>query len=446
MKEVKKVSISGVSFIFDSDAFLRMEEYLSTLDKAYKRTPDGDEIVADIEARIAELILTVQDHDKVVDTALVDSIISQMGSPEAIEGESAEGDFGSDAQPRIPRRLYRNHDGAKLGGVCSGLGTFFGIDPVWVRLALFLPLALTIILPGIPFLRFATGFMGQLFAMIVVVYILMWFAVPMARSPRQKLEMKGERISSSSISSQAASQPHNELTTRSVIAEIVYVLGRICLVALKVAAILIELVLILSVIAMIVGLFVVLFSNAPDLLTFDGINSGCGAWLGGFIGSPFVLRLIMITGLLVVLLPFALIAYLLAAFIFNFRVSRMASLVVFLAWICSVTVLTITSLNHRHEIRQGIEYIYENDPTGMRRVERIMKDMEINGSNITISGDTIRLRSEGNDSKEVSITPAGIEVRVPDERMRISISTRHDDDASDATIEQEDDRQLRAEE
>ena len=62
MKEVKKCSISGVAFTMDADAYQELENYLDSLKKTYKDTPDGAEIVADIEARIAELILTTQDN------------------------------------------------------------------------------------------------------------------------------------------------------------------------------------------------------------------------------------------------------------------------------------------------------------------------------------------------------------------------------------------------
>lgn len=82
MKEVKKCSISGVAFTMDADAYQELENYLDSLKKTYKDTPDGAEIVADIEARIAELILTTQDNTRVVEKPLILNIIHQMGSVE----------------------------------------------------------------------------------------------------------------------------------------------------------------------------------------------------------------------------------------------------------------------------------------------------------------------------------------------------------------------------
>ena len=97
MKEVKKCSISGVAFTMDADAYQELENYLDSLKKTYKDTPDGAEIVADIEARIAELILTTQDNTRVVEKPLILNIIHQMGSVEDISEES------SDKKSRVSR-------------------------------------------------------------------------------------------------------------------------------------------------------------------------------------------------------------------------------------------------------------------------------------------------------------------------------------------------------
>ena len=71
MKEVKKCSISGVAFTMDADAYEALETYLESLKTTYKDTADGAEIVADIEARIAELILSAQDNTRIVEKPLI---------------------------------------------------------------------------------------------------------------------------------------------------------------------------------------------------------------------------------------------------------------------------------------------------------------------------------------------------------------------------------------
>jgi len=191
MKEVKKCSISGVAFTMDADAYQELENYLDSLKKTYKDTPDGAEIVADIEARIAELILTTQDNTRVVEKPLILNIIHQMGSVEDISEESS--DKKAPEEPRIPRRLYRDTENAKLGGVCAGIGKYFDVDPVWIRLGMFLPILLSF-LHWIPFMDWTGSMMGNLFGIFVICYVIMWFAVPAARTARQKLEMNGEKI------------------------------------------------------------------------------------------------------------------------------------------------------------------------------------------------------------------------------------------------------------
>lgn len=146
MNNIKKCSISGVAFTLDEEAYKTLEAYFDSLRASYGETADGKEIVADIEARIAELILSTQEGDRVVQKPLIDNIIAQMGSARDISEESSEeGSAGesSPKEPRIPRRLYRDTANAKLGGVCAGIGKYFDIDPVWVRLAMFLPLIFT---------------------------------------------------------------------------------------------------------------------------------------------------------------------------------------------------------------------------------------------------------------------------------------------------------------
>ena len=103
MKEVKKCSISGVAFTMDADS-TNPRNYLESLKTTYKDTADGAEIVADIEARIAELILSAQDNTRIVEKPLILNIIRQMGSAEDISGRRVDRDLH--CTPRIPRRLY----------------------------------------------------------------------------------------------------------------------------------------------------------------------------------------------------------------------------------------------------------------------------------------------------------------------------------------------------
>jgi phage shock protein PspC (stress-responsive transcriptional regulator) len=150
MNEIKKCSLSGIGFVFEKEAYNKLNDYLKSLKEAYRNNSDCEEILADIEARIAELILSAQSNTQnVVCVPLIENIIAQLGSPEAISGEEQTTEKQSDS--RIPRRLYRDLENAKLGGVCSGLAKHFGVDAVWIRLAISSPLVLVVI--GVPHLH-----------------------------------------------------------------------------------------------------------------------------------------------------------------------------------------------------------------------------------------------------------------------------------------------------
>lgn len=236
MKQKYDVSIAGIAFQLDDEGYLLLDNYLSQIAAIYKNNPDGAEVLADIEGRICELILERQPADRPVPIELLRHIVEQLGMPDSFpeetistsnshisncpeqENASAQTDSQShtssntsgentaNTQSRLnqpptdmPRRLYRNAENARIGGVCSGLGTFFRVDPIVFRLCFLLPLPLTMLVAVIPGISAMTGFFGVLFAISIVAYPLLWFAIPMARTPRQKLEMRGEAITATTI-------------------------------------------------------------------------------------------------------------------------------------------------------------------------------------------------------------------------------------------------------
>ena len=253
MNTVKKCSISGIAFTLADDAFEVLDAYLKRLRTQYAGHKDGDEIVADIEARIAELILSVQDGTRTVELPLIRNIIAQMGSPEQIGEEGAEGP--KPAAPRIPRRLYRDPENAKLGGVCAGLGKYFDVDSVWIRLAFFSPLLAMVLFNWIPLSHFFDRLAGNLMGFFVLGYLIMWFVVPTARTARQKLEMKGERITSAAIGSATAAAGGVDGDSKTVVASTVSAFGTVLLILLKLFAGLIVFTLMVAACGLIVALF-----------------------------------------------------------------------------------------------------------------------------------------------------------------------------------------------
>ncbi|MBP3425122.1 MAG: PspC domain-containing protein [Rikenellaceae bacterium] len=205
MKKTRNISLAGIGFTLDDDAYAALEAYIDSLHRAYDSDPNGAEIIADIEARIAELILSEQSYQQVVPLAKINIITAQLGSPEQQEGQESSGPHKAEPQAHIPRRLHRWREGRILGGVCAGMGQYWDINPMWLRLGFITPLFLAIFFSILShILSFSTHFVHistDLSWMFLssIIYIALWIIIPLARTPRQKLEGRGEKITSESI-------------------------------------------------------------------------------------------------------------------------------------------------------------------------------------------------------------------------------------------------------
>ena len=376
MNNIKKCSISGVAFTLDEEAYKTLKAYLDSLRASYGETADGKEIVADIEARIAELILSTQEGDRVVQKPLIDNIIAQMGSARDISEEnSEEGSAGesSPKEPRIPRRLYRDTANAKLGGVCAGIGKYFDIDPVWVRLAMFLPLIFTC-MGGITFLGWMSQIFGNLFGIFIICYLIMWFVVPVARTARQKLEMKGERITAESIretTEAAGNDPDRR--ARPIVAETVSVFGKVVLILLKLIAGVIVFSLIVLAIVLVVGLLGVIISGPGSIFPSQLDND---IWVSIF-------------GITSLLIPVILLIYVLMCLIASRKPGGKPVLGFFLVWLASIAACIGAALYEGHD--EGIFSRHDSK-------EQLMKtDIVIDGDSTTVG----RLLHESDDVESV---------------------------------------------
>ena len=355
MNEIKKCSISGVGFTFEKAAYDRLNNYLASLKEAYKNSPDSEEILADIEARIAELILSAQsDAQCVVTLPIIENIIEQLGSPEAISGEEEKA--GNSSESRIPRRLYRDLENAKLGGVCAGLAKHFGVDAVWIRLAMASPLILVVI--GAPFLHWLSTLGGNLCAVFFITYLILWFAIPEAKSARQKLEAEGKPISASTIANrQGATQ---EEQAKSSVASVVTTFGRFMVIVMKVLLGLLLFPVTFVVFFLLLSL-VVITAGVSELFIVDIGNFAGVIDAANEVGVP-----LMAFALLLILVPAIYIGYLFITLLINRKPRWWVLLVTILMWLL-VLIGTIFA---------GIDYAEERSFASFSsdsEVERIMK-------------------------------------------------------------------------
>lgn len=183
MNKTVTVNIGGIVFHIDENAYERFKQYLEAVRGHFSAADGRDEIMQDIESRIAEMFQErVGDAKQVVTLTDVEEVTRLMGKPEDF-GEEREEAAAQTSQPEetapLKRRLFRDPDDKLLGGVCSGIANYLNIDAVWVRLVF-----------AFIFFVFGSGFL---------LYILLWVIIPEAKTTADKLQMRGEPVTISNI-------------------------------------------------------------------------------------------------------------------------------------------------------------------------------------------------------------------------------------------------------
>ena len=399
MNEIKKCSIAGVSFTLERNAYDTLSEYIQSLHKTYKDDPDGEEIIADIEARIAELILSTQPAEAIIAKPLIDNIIKQLGSAEEIDEEASERYTETEdkhGNPRIPRRLYRDLENGKLGGVCAGIARYYDTDPSWIRLAMFVPLILSPITGSLEISNWILSFSSNLFGLLILGYLIMWFSVPPASSARQKLEMTGERITASSIRSttQAAARDERE---RSIIANLVAALGRFLLICIKIFTLLILTGLVCG--ASILAL--VAITTTPAILAQSAIT---GFALGAFFT--------------VITIPLVVLIYLSVMLLVSRRPNGKTMLIMFIIWLMSLCGMIVAGIKSPvsldRQIENAFESVFEHDEEVLFEE---FSESEI--SEFRQQFEDMEIASQTKDNITVTIQGPNDEVRQMDSSLKI---------------------------
>jgi phage shock protein PspC (stress-responsive transcriptional regulator) len=181
MNKTVNINLGGMFFHIDEDAFQKMNRYFDAIKRSLSNSSGQDEIIKDIEMRVSELLNEKQKSDKhVIGLKDVDEVIAVMGQPEdyIIEDDHKTSAHYSH-ETRRTKKLYRDKEKGMIGGVAAGLGHYFGIDAVWIRVLLIL------LVWGA-----GTG---------ILAYIILWIVVPEAVTTSEKLEMTGEPVTISNI-------------------------------------------------------------------------------------------------------------------------------------------------------------------------------------------------------------------------------------------------------
>ncbi len=330
MNKTVNINLASTFFHIDENAYQILERYLRKLKEGFKDTAGGEEILQDIEARIAELFQDLKTNpDYVINTADVEKVIGIMGEPETVLSEE---DINT-SQEKIHRKLYRDPEDKYIGGIAAGLGHYFKIDATWIRLIwLFLGL-----------------FSGGVFTLI---YILFWILVPLAKTTGDLLRMKGEPVNIATIKKKIKEE-FDDVTTK--IKDLDYekagstlkkksknffqflenLIRKIPSIILKLIGLLFLLISISSIFALFIGSFVLLGLDNL-LLPFQFVD------LGVFPDSVWRIALI-----LVVLIPFIFLFSLGIRLLrgVSSRIGSVSRLVLFSLWIIAIGALVFTGTN-----------------------------------------------------------------------------------------------------
>ena len=175
MKLTENINLANRMFTIDQDALSILESYLQSVEHYFANKEEAKEIVTDIESRIAELFEAMLNKKKEVISAIdVEKVIETIGLPEVFMDEvnsETQSNYKNYRFQTKQKKLYRDIDNKVIGGVCSGLAIYFNMDTVLFRVLFILALIFT-----------GSG---------LLVYIILWIAIPEASTFKRKIKMKG---------------------------------------------------------------------------------------------------------------------------------------------------------------------------------------------------------------------------------------------------------------
>lgn len=357
MEKTLTINISGWVFNINEDAYEKLTQYFKKLKNHFKKEEGGDEIVADIEARIAELFKErITDQTSVIAHKDVDDVIKIMGQPFEMEEEPLDTDYSTKSsswQAKPGKKLYRDPINAHLGGVASGLGKYFNLDPIVIRV-IFL-------------LLMTTGGLG------IILYIVLWILVPEASTTSDRIRMEGKKVNVKNIEDKVREETEylkdrlNDFSEEAMdvyhktgparkkslkkIESFVKGFGRVLLRILK---FLLGLILFIYGAALLVGAAMLYFNWIPEL-HFDGFfiqGISLPVFLGSFIIANKYTTITLIAVSFVVFIPIIMMVFHGIRFLFNLKRNKTVGTIAWQSWVVALIIslgMSYSTLTAFHE-------------------------------------------------------------------------------------------------
>ncbi|MDD4216741.1 MAG: PspC domain-containing protein [Bacteroidales bacterium] len=341
MKKTVNINLNSFMFNIDEDAYKMLSLYLSKLEEHFAKLEESNEIVRDIEARIAEIFnMRINENKQVINITDVEEVVLILGNVEDITGEDMSEQSSetksTDKKKKAKKKLYRDSENKQLAGICSGLSHYTGISTTTWRVL---------------FLIFL--FIGQI---SIIAYLILWIAVPEATTTAEKIEMKGDKVNLSNIEKTVKEEYDNlkknfkNIDTKKAsdtlnnigkaflnfLSITARVLGKIIGVAFLVGGALV-------IVALTIGLISV--SKENIYFTNDFISM---IWLPGlleYVTNSATAWLLSISILVFCIIPVLAIIYWGLILLFNIKSNKYLSIGTFMIWILSIIIIALTSLN-----------------------------------------------------------------------------------------------------
>lgn len=360
MDKTHNISLGGFAFIIEDSAFLDLQRYLQEIKLYLNNDASQEEIINDIEYRMAEIFdERIKNKRQVINIDDVNYIKSILGTPSQFSiDEESEGNQKKKNQNvfAIPaKKLYRDPANKKLGGVASGVAHYLNIDPSWVRIALIC----------LPFLDFI--FLGISTFSLVLAYIILWIVIPEATTTAEKLEMYGDSVNVDSIRSFNRDESENKKKT-SLGDSLIFVFKLIFKIILGIIGVGLLLAIAVSLIALFFGGGIVAFGTGLAAFSLPEI-------LSIILENDWELWVLYPSLILMILTPLILIILLIIRIVSSrFKVQKnvVSSLIgLFLIGLIGFIAVTATTLKAFQRSTTVIEHININEPFDILKIENV---------------------------------------------------------------------------
>jgi len=343
MEKTLTININGWVFNINEDAYYLLTDYFKKLKNHFNQQEGGGEIVADIEARIAELFKEkIDEKESVINISHVENIMKTMGQPYEMQEEMDPDDTTASSfkwSSKSNKKLYRDTSKSHIAGVAGGLGKYIGLDPIFIRIAFLLLIPVG-----------GTG---------VIVYMILWILIPEAASTSDRIRMEGKKVNVENIENKVREEAQyikDRLSDFSEEAKGVYnktrparrqgiknmdsILKTMGRVLLRILKFILGIILLSTGIGLLIGFAILVFNWIPglhfDTFFIEGLSFP--SFIGQFLLETKYVIITLIALIALSFIPIIMLIYNGIRFLFNLRRNKLVGSIAFQVWLVALII------------------------------------------------------------------------------------------------------------